>query len=230
MRKLFIGGAAALALSTAAQAAKYDAFASFDGTQSGVFKYLATPSGPGPATTLQPHDLCVIPGTTCLELPGGGLPGAYKSTTEFDYLTFTVPDDRLLVHPGPSTNLSVLFVAPQAGSYDFTATFNIVDTSPTGVGIFQFSNAGGTIVSQPVGAIGAQNPYFVKSGSVQLTAGQFLAFGINNLGNYSNDSTGFNFVLTTGAVPEPAAWAMMLAGFGLLGSTMRRRARGVAYA
>jgi hypothetical protein len=27
-----------------------------------------------------------------------------------------------------------------------------------------------------------------------------------------------------GAVPEPAAWAMMLAGFGLVGSAMRRRA------
>ena len=27
----------------------------------------------------------------------------------------------------------------------------------------------------------------------------------------------------SGAVPEPAAWAMMLAGFGLVGSAMRRR-------
>ena len=28
-----------------------------------------------------------------------------------------------------------------------------------------------------------------------------------------------------GAVPEPAAWAMMLAGFGLVGSAMRRRSK-----
>lgn len=32
----------------------------------------------------------------------------------------------------------------------------------------------------------------------------------------------FQFSATTG-VPEPAAWAMMLAGFGLVGSAMRRR-------
>ena len=34
-----------------------------------------------------------------------------------------------------------------------------------------------------------------------------------------------------GGVPEPAAWAMMLAGFGLVGSAMRRRAKvAVAFA
>ncbi len=30
---------------------------------------------------------------------------------------------------------------------------------------------------------------------------------------------------STAAVPEPASWAMMVGGFGLIGSTMRRRAR-----
>jgi PEP-CTERM motif len=33
-----------------------------------------------------------------------------------------------------------------------------------------------------------------------------------------------------GAVPEPASWALMIAGFGLVGSAMRRRATKVAYA
>ena len=31
--------------------------------------------------------------------------------------------------------------------------------------------------------------------------------------------------LETGAVPEPAAWALMIAGFGLVGATLRRRPR-----
>ena len=31
--------------------------------------------------------------------------------------------------------------------------------------------------------------------------------------------------LSAGGVPEPAAWAMMLAGFGLVGSAMRRRSK-----
>ena len=33
-----------------------------------------------------------------------------------------------------------------------------------------------------------------------------------------------------GAVPEPASWALMIAGFGLVGSAMRRKAARVAYA
>lgn len=33
-----------------------------------------------------------------------------------------------------------------------------------------------------------------------------------------------------GAVPEPAAWALMIAGFGLAGGAMRRRATGVVFA
>lgn len=42
---------------------------------------------------------------------------------------------------------------------------------------------------------------------------------------------GANFSLTTaGAVPEPASWALMIAGFGLVGSAMRRRVTKVSYA
>jgi hypothetical protein len=52
---------------------------------------------------------------------------------------------------------------------------------------------------------------------------------------YSNDSAGLSFdgqnltpemafTVTQGAVPEPAAWIMMLAGFGIIGAALRRRA------
>ncbi len=44
-------------------------------------------------------------------------------------------------------------------------------------------------------------------------------------------STAFNYNLVSNAVPEPASWALMLGGFGLVGSAMRRRARvAVTYA
>lgn len=38
-----------------------------------------------------------------------------------------------------------------------------------------------------------------------------------------HDVSHLMFFGTKGGVPEPAAWAMMLAGFGLVGSSMRRR-------
>jgi hypothetical protein len=47
--------------------------------------------------------------------------------------------------------------------------------------------------------------------------------------NYA-DNPGFFFNANTAAVPEPASWALMIAGFGLVGSAMRRRATKVSYA
>lgn len=38
-----------------------------------------------------------------------------------------------------------------------------------------------------------------------------------------------NLTFSTAAVPEPASWAMMICGFGLVGSTMRRRRTQVAF-
>jgi PEP-CTERM motif len=65
--------------------------------------------------------------------------------------------------------------------------------------------------------------------------------GINDIRGISiwnDDSGGIGFdnlkfdVRSTGggAVPEPAAWAMMLAGFGLIGAAMRRRRTVTAFA
>lgn len=61
----------------------------------------------------------------------------------------------------------------------------------------------------------------------------------NNVGGFRiGDNIGLNnsvdfekliFVASAGTVPEPASWAMMLAGFGLLGMAARRRAQ-VAFA
>ena len=55
------------------------------------------------------------------------------------------------------------------------------------------------------------------------TTGGFITF---------NSSSAIQFAGTVGpvaAVPEPATWAMMIAGFGLAGAAMRRRAPRVTY-
>lgn len=40
----------------------------------------------------------------------------------------------------------------------------------------------------------------------------------------------FSYIAANGGVPEPASWALMLAGFGLAGTALRRRTTGVAHA
>ncbi|WP_293365461.1 PEPxxWA-CTERM sorting domain-containing protein [Phenylobacterium sp.] len=107
-----------------------------------------------------------------------------------------------------------------------TVSFNVLDNSPTGVGIAGGTNASGQFVGGPLTFLSAQNLTFTKSASVELEQGEWLAFFLNNGGNYSNDSTGFSLTLTrdtAGAVPEPGAWALMILGFGLAGAAARGR-------
>jgi hypothetical protein len=57
-----------------------------------------------------------------------------------------------------------------------------------------------------------------------LQGGNFLFAG------YVEPGPGFHVIGTAAAVPEPASWAMLIAGFGLTGAAMRRRARVAATA
>lgn len=224
--KSILALAGALALASSAHAATFDAFDSFDGTQgAGGFYYLRMPP---PNSGLAPEQLatsgsCVVTSDFCLQ-DGAGLPGVYKSLTALSELTYQVPNDRLLAHPGAGNPLGILFIAPQAGVYDFTASFDVLDRSPTGVFIAGFTTAGGSLSPIQGGLLNAQNLAFTRTGSLTLAQGEILGFIINNGGNYANDSTGVDIRLTTAGVPEPATWAMMILGFGAAGSILRRRA------
>ncbi len=61
--------------------------------------------------------------------------------------------------------------------------------------------------------------------------GSFVGTGSDTLTITNQDDPGFNkfdaFRVSSGAVPEPAAWALMLLGFGGVGAGLRRRARAV---
>jgi hypothetical protein len=75
--------------------------------------------------------------------------------------------------------------------------------------------------------LGMMNPYICngRAGIVTgLDLAAFDAIGFNtdaNLATYSRSTTQIAFELTN--VPEPASWAMMIAGFGLTGAAMRRK-------
>lgn len=68
-------------------------------------------------------------------------------------------------------------------------------------------------------AFNASNTYSFILDTGLTVPGQ-LHFGVTD-GKFS-DNTGA-FSLTIAAVPEPATWAMMLAGFGMIGFVARRR-------
>ena len=72
-----------------------------------------------------------------------------------------------------------------------------------------------------------------QSNNVSLTAGShtFQLFYADR--QQQNAELTFSLpsnITITSSVPEPATWAMMIAGFGLVGGTMRRRSTKIAFA
>jgi hypothetical protein len=53
--------------------------------------------------------------------------------------------------------------------------------------------------------------------------GTDMRFGFGGGSYYASGTSDWAFVRNTAAVPEPASWAMMLAGFGAVGGALRRR-------
>ena len=90
-------------------------------------------------------------------------------------------------------------------------------------GISIFLN--GNLLDPPgnLSAVGGGNTMWsAYSTSFHATAGSILTFAATG----TNDSLGGyvdNIKLSTGAVPEPATWAMMIFGFGGVGAAIRRR-------
>jgi hypothetical protein len=102
-----------------------------------------------------------------------------------------------------------------------TLTDHLTNTVPI---LYSFTSSdpalfnGAEIVSNSLGAqLSVNGATLTLSAPLRTTGGTY--------------STVVDFSGVAGAVPEPATWVMMLAGFGLTGlSTRRRRTVGVAYA
>ena len=159
--------------------------------------------------------------------------GVNNSTGDITFAgTVTLPNNVLLLHPGfgAGTDSILRFTAPTAGIYDVGGIFSRLDNTNgggDGVNVSIFAN-GVSLFNSSL----ANTPRGVSSsfGNLRVTLGanQFLDFVVNN-GNgappegTNYDSTGLSGTIS--AVPEPASWALMIGGFGLVGFAMRRRVR-----
>ncbi len=104
------------------------------------------------------------------------------------------------------------------GSVDTYNTLRILD------------RVGGTIMSYTGTAVSIlANGNTTDPFTNPLVTFSFTGMDTTNIGGFefSSTSNAFEFdnvsVVGTSAVPEPATWAMMLFGFGLVGSVLRRR-------
>jgi PEP-CTERM motif len=101
--------------------------------------------------------------------------------------------------------------------YDLATT---IDASQTYSDVSIFNDLGTGVVYGQVTVSAATNLVTVKLNGAGLSA----------LNAAANAGTAFNVggSLSTAVVPEPASWAMLIAGFGLVGAAMRRRKAALA--
>lgn len=172
-----------------------------------------------------------------------GAPLAESLNRSAGAYTYTVSDSLSVLYSAGSTGDVWLSNDSNAG----TITFNNFSAGVRGIGANFFgSDVNGAFAASPLGlTITATD----ASGTVTQTifnATQTTFLGFTSTGaltqltiratvpESSYWATVNNLVLGQAAVaqgvPEPATWAMMMVGFGLLGGAMRRRSVRVSYA
>jgi hypothetical protein len=186
---------------------------------SGVYANGSNAPNSGQSTTVNAN------GGNFVYLTGQGGPGAYEIRQSFTLAsaqTVTVKFDHFANNYGGQV-FSGNGLDPFAGQ---PVQFALVDLIPGATGAF---STAGQIQSFYSGADGGANPnpWTSYSFNVNLGAGTY-AIRFAQADNQLFFTQGVDNVSVSGAIPEPASWAMLIAGFGLVGAAGRRRRATVA--
>ncbi len=137
--------------------------------------------------------------------------------------------------PKFATILDLLrYSAPGVSSFSWSApAYFSIDGGKTNLGAF--NNIGGGDRGDWLGYNGdAQDAYLNPGVSYAFSANDYTELDVLGWGAYiggsikSLDDSGDSFLISAAAVPEPAIWATMLLGLGLIGAATRRRTIGAA--
>ena len=134
-------------------------------------------------------------------------------------------------NPGGAGDVFVNWTAPSAGTIDFNSSLWYAHSPITRLNdvtvLLGNTVLGSTTLSN---AVNRSNAFTGLAGSgLSVAAGDVLAFRFTptagqNFGSLAGISETINFTAFVGnGVPEPATWALMVSGFGLVGSALRRR-------
>ncbi|CAM3043992.1 hypothetical protein SPAN111604_01060 [Sphingomonas antarctica] len=238
----FVVAAAAFALApVTANAITYDAVSSFSsGNPSGSWAY-GTGAG---STGFVPFSTY---SSTCFGQSGfachsfGDYQGVGLNTTAGDVnppglSTVAIPNDELWLHPADgagATDTVVTFLVSTTSTYSVSGLFQRLSNaasngSGNGVLVSIYNGASLLYSSSALAGTPAAATQATFNFTQALAAGSTVSFVVNNNGNYQYDSTGLSASIA--AVPEPAQWALMIGGFGVVGVTMRRRRSAAAAA
>jgi hypothetical protein len=229
MKSLLTFAIAATVIAAPASAVTYDVFSSFDGVNNPAgpytFGYISadlstfTAFSTANFTSLEGGQLSVLTG------PEAAL-GAYKNVSGSAFTAFTtadVPAGALFLHPGPSLFSAIVFTAPTSAVYKLTLAAKLLSNSTiTGTDVVFGFIDGNTVLPQTSFSLTQATPANSFNGMGPLVAGKSVFVAVGPAGDYQFDSTQVTFTLSNN-VPEPASWALLIVGFGLTGTVLRRR-------
>lgn len=181
-----------------------------------------------------------LPGGVALTLPASQFS---SGPVVFSGVTYTSTNNSVLGYTGGygfSSNGFWNGTPPMIGLDTGSGTFTLVFATPLSGFLGQlnwtvgFSGGNGTVQAYDAGGTLLET-LTVENGANAATPNGYYGFS-RTAGDiakitFSNEYIGVRDITTIAgaAVPEPASWAMLIAGFGLTGAAMRRR-RSVAVA
>ena len=141
-------------------------------------------------------------------------------------IAYWLADYNELINVGygtPSDNGASVFFAPLTSQSVTLNSFRLGAWPNTvrGTSYSIFDGNGATLFASGPLTIGTGNLSSLFNVNLTSANGIGIRFGPDSF-NVGIDNIDFS-VADIGAVPEPASWALMIAGFGLVGSAMRRR-------
>lgn len=166
--------------------------------------YSAAPLNVADQFTVGGTGLGAFPGDNIIDVPPLSFAGAdVDGTPQIAVLT-----DEFI-------NLVITFTQPvRAFGADFAGFNNPSEQAPFRTGI----EIGGTTF---LPALDGVTQFWGVVSDTPFTTVSFISYDVDR---FAIDNVVFA-TAETGAVPEPATWAIMIAGFGLAGATLRRRPR-----
>ncbi|QYE33384.1 PEPxxWA-CTERM sorting domain-containing protein (plasmid) [Polymorphobacter sp. PAMC 29334] len=140
------------------------------------------------------------------------------------YSTYANDGTLTFNYKGPTYTLT----KDGGGTFNFTSLdLGNVNNDIFG-GTLRIAFDGGTPTALAIPMTGALQTFTFGMAAVTSVAFSFLPGETAN--NTLNSYARIDNLVVGGAVPEPASWAMMIAGFGGIGTVMRRRATKVVLA
>lgn len=163
--------------------------------------------------------------------------GMNRNSAPFNLAGGSVVFDDAAIPGAGSGFVNVAIPVSNANAFSFFAGTQLVrtlgDLQPGAIAAIQYNNGifNGIVFTSDINISGTTYTLDISGGTWQLRNASFQTFasgfiniGANGLTNVRPYSVG------PAPIPEPASWAMMIAGFALAGTTLRVRARRIATA